>query len=319
MKQLILHIVIYFIASQAFTQDLNLNIDKEEVQIGEPFKVVFSIVSDESFDSIRYNPSAPIFYGKETSKDQSSVVSKEYELEVQEEFSDTTYDKDGEFVWKGTYQLVGWDSAYVVIPPEKIYVNDSIHNFPAGLIQITSPIANASKEIYDINEDFTDIPEEKFLITRFLAKHGWWIGLALALMIFLIVILVRKRRKGKFITPLSLREKTLKEIETLEKNKGYEVDLKEFYFDLSILLRKFLAAHYKLRMLDKTTSEIEHILSAKGLEKETIKLVTKILTQSDMVKFAQSKPPVSEIFEVTNQARRVVNEIADLDLISTNE
>lgn len=318
MNKVLLHIVFCLLLSPVFTQELNLNIDKEEVQIGEPFKATFSVISDQPFDTIAYQPNAPLFYGKETSKDQSSVVNKEYELEIQGKFSDTTYEEDGEYIWKGTYHLVGWDSAYVVIPPEKIYINDSTQNFPAGLIQITSPIADPSKEIYDINEDFTEIPSSTFTWSDFFAKNWWWIGLIVIFVIVMIVFIL-KSRKGKNVTPLTLREKTLKEIEKLEKSKGYETDLKEFYFDLSILLRKFLAAHYKLRVLDKTTGEIERLLSAKGLEKETIKLVTKILTQSDMVKFAQSKPPVSEIFEVTNEARRVVNEIADLDLINTNE
>ncbi|HAW81051.1 MAG TPA: hypothetical protein DCX27_15870 [Balneola sp.] len=74
-----------------------------------------------------------------------------------------------------------------------------------------------------------------------------------------------------------------------------------------------------MRMLDKTTGEIEHLLATKGLEKSTIKLVTMILTKSDMVKFARSAPPVSEVFAVTNEARRVVNEIADLELITEDE
>jgi hypothetical protein len=318
MRLLILYIALFVFAVQGNCQDINLVIDKPEAQIGEPFIATFSIVSENAIDSIRYNPNHPIFFGKETTKDQSSVVNEEYELEIQGIFSDTSYQEGGEFIWKGKYKLVGWDSAYVVLPPEKVYIDDSLHYFPAGLIQITSPQADPSKEIYDINEDFTELASDETGFKAFLTKNWWWLSIIL-ISIIVFVFYKLKRRKKETVVQLSLRERTLKEIDTLEKSKGYEVDLKEFYFDLSLLLRGFLANHYKMRMLDKTTGEIEHILAKKGLEKSTIKLVTMILTKSDMVKFARSAPAVSEVYAVTNEARRVVNEIADLELITDDE
>lgn len=318
MRSFILNIALFILAVQANCQELNLVIDKPEAQIGEPFVATYTIVSDQPIDSVGYNPNHPIFFGKETTEDRSSVVNEEYDLEIQGVFSDTSYQEGGEFIWKGKYKLVGWDSAYVVLPPEKVYIDDSLHYFPAGLIQITSPEADPSKEIYDINEDFTSLSSEEEGVKAFLMKHWWWI----LIVVILVVVLLYRKIKGKGKKPmveLSLREQTLKEIDALEKSKGYEVDLKEFYFDLSILLRNFLAKHYKMRMLDKTTGEIERILAKKGLEKSTIKLVTMILTKSDMVKFARSAPPVSEVFAVTNEARRVVNEIADLELTTVDE
>lgn len=318
MRFWLIHIAFIALVFQVNSQELNLVIDKPEVQIGEPFVATYSIVSKRPIDSIRYNPNHPIFFGKETTKDQSSVVNEEYELEIQGIFSDTSYQKDGEYIWKGKYKLVGWDSAYVVLPPEKVYIDDSLQYFPPGLIQITSPQADPSKDIYDINEDFTTLSNDEAGLKAFLLKHWWWILIVLILII--VLIYAKLKRKGKKpMVQLSLREQTLKEIDALEKSKGYEVDLKEFYFDLSILLRNFLAKHYKMRMLDKTTGEIERILATKGLEKSTIKLVTMILTKSDMVKFARSAPPVSEVFAVTNEARRVVNEIADLELTTDDE
>jgi hypothetical protein len=318
MRLLLIHIAFITLAFQVNGQELNLVIDKPEAQIGEPFVATYSIVSDQPIDSVGYNPNHPIFYGKETTDDQSSVVNEEYELEIQGLFSDTSYQEGSEFIWKGKYKLVGWDSAYVVLPPEKVYLNDSLHYFPPALIQITSPQADPSKDIYDINEDFTTLSSDEAGLKAFLMKHWWWILIVLILIIVVVYFKLKGRAK-KPVVQLSLREQTLKEIDALEKSKGYEVDLKEFYFDLSILLRNFLAKHYNMRMLDKTTGEIERILATKGLEKSTINLVTMILTKSDMVKFARSAPPVSEVFAVTNEARRVVNEIADLELTTGDE
>ncbi|HAW81050.1 MAG TPA: hypothetical protein DCX27_15865, partial [Balneola sp.] len=61
-------------------------------------------------------------------------------------------------------------------------------------------------------------------------KHWWWI-LIIVILIIVVVYVKLKGRDKKPKVQLSLREKTLKEIDALEKSKGYEIDLKEFYFD----------------------------------------------------------------------------------------
>ncbi|MDX1651118.1 MAG: hypothetical protein R3277_01415 [Brumimicrobium sp.] len=318
MKFYSLYFMFLCISLLAHAQELNLSIDQDEIQIGEPLRATFSIVSEEKMDSIFYKPQRGIFLGRNSS-DQEGNVGQNYELEILNEFRDTVYKEGKKYIWKGTYTLTAWDSAFVVIPPEPVYVEDSLYYFPPALIRVTSPSAGPSKDIYDINEEFTEIPEDTFTWKNFFFNYGWWILLILIFTGSIIFYTLKKRKKGKVILPLSLREETLKKIDALEESKGYEHDLKEFYFDLSLLLRDFLARHYGMRMLDKTTSEIEDILAFKGLEKHTVKLTTKVLTQSDMVKFARSNPPREEVFAVTNEARRIVNEVADLDLNINDE
>lgn len=306
-----LNIVFVLGISISFGQQLNINLDKEEVKIGEPFTLTYSVISDVKLDSIAYSNYEDFFPGRNSDNSQSDEVSSTYNLEISKRFKDTTYQEGKDFIWKGSYNLIAWDSAYVVIPPEFIYIGDSLYHFPAGLIHVLSPVVDATKPIYDINESFTELPPKNALF-EFFIQHWWWISISFILIIALIIYLIKRSRREP--TPLSLREKILAQIDALEKSKAYEVNLKEYYYELSVILRKFFAAHYQSQIMDKTTAEIEVVLSENGLDKNMILLTRQLLMQSDMVKFAKSVPALIEIQSITNEARRVVNQIADLEL-----
>lgn len=307
-----LNIAFLVVALFTFGQKLSISINKDQIKIGEPFILTLSVTSNEKLDGLKYISYSSNFPAQSSSNTTEIGVNTAYDLEILTPFSDSSYKENDQFIWKGTYRLTGWDSAYVIIPPQQIYINDSLQFFSAGLVHVTSPHADPSKPIYDINETFTkvQIHESKWL--QFLKNNWWWLVAILVGIMILLVVLRKYSRKKR--APLSLRQATLQKIDQLEKSKGYENHLKEYYFDLSIILRRFFAAHYQAPIMDKTTSEIEHILSQHKLDKQMTLLVRQLLSQSDLVKFARSRPEIEEIRGITNKARRVVNEIADLDL-----
>lgn len=313
MRNIALHIILLLLSCSSFAQDLNTHLSKPEINLGERVKITFSIQSNFPIDSVAYIEKRGVFAAKNSASGDVNSISSDYELEIMNPFSDTSYQENGKYIWKGVYELTAWDSAYVVIPSEQIIINDSLMYFPKALLQVAAPKADPSKPIYDINEEFTTVEDEKGILA-FLKKNLLWvISVALILVVLIIVFYIKSKAK-KNVRELSLREITLKEIDELEKSKSYEQNLKEYYFDLSIIVRRFFSTHFEERMLDKTSSEIELILSKKGLESSTIRVVNKILNQSDLVKFAKSEPPVSDVHVITNDARRVVVEIASLDM-----
>jgi hypothetical protein len=306
-----LNIIFLLGVSFSFGQQLNISLNKEEVKIGEPFTLTYSVISTFKLDSIVYFEYNDVFPGKNSSDIEKEGINVSYDIEISKGFSDTNYQDGKEFIWKGSYELIAWDSAFVIIPPEIITIEDSIFIFPAGLIHVLSPEINATQPIYDINESFTELPSKSAFL-QFIKQNWLWITIASVLLIAVGIYLIRRSQKEP--APLSLREKTLAQIDQLEKSRAYEVNLKEYYFELSVILRRFFADHYQSRIMDKTTAEIEVILAKNGLDKKMILLTRQLLMQSDLVKFAQSVPELKEIQNVTNNARQVVNEIADLDL-----
>lgn len=314
MMRFSLHIVFGLLSFGVFSQSLKTELDKESIQIGEPFTVSFLVSSIDPFDSVFYESKRSVFTAKSTDENTDIALNIEYELELLRPFQDTQFVHDNRYFWKGSYVLTGWDSAYVVLPPERIVLNDSTFYFPAAMIQVVSPIADPTKDIYDINEEFTEIAPEKFSLKAFLSKHWWWLSILLIILIFMSWKLLKNKSKEKFVAPVPLRDRIINEINALEKSKGYETDLKEYYFQLSVIVRKFLSEHYQLRLMEYTTSEVRGVLKQRKISNDTIDVIEKLLNQSDMVKFAKSEPPLNEVFMVTNEARQIVDEVASLNL-----
>jgi hypothetical protein len=313
MIRLFTYCVVLFWSAWAFSQTLNTQLSKPDIQLGERVRITFSVQSESPIDSIRYNAKKDIFPAKSSANGTTQSVSVPYELEIMSLFRDTSYQEGELFIWKGIYEVTGWDSAYVVLPPEQIIIDDSLFYFPAALIEVSTPNADPVQPIKDINEEFTEIPSEEGLMV-FLKENALWLSLMVALLAVIIFLLIRSKKDKKPAVQLSLREEILQEISTLEKSKLYEKNLKEYYFELSMIVRRFFSAHFEERMLDKTSGEIELLLAKKGLEESTIDVINKILNQSDLVKFAKSEPPIADVYKITNDAKRVVNEVASLEL-----
>lgn len=314
MIRVVIHIIFGLLSFSVLSQSLKTELDRESIQIGELFTVTFIVSSIDPIDSVFYESRNSVFPAKSTDQHSDVSLNIEYELEMLGVFQDTQFVHDNRYFWKGTYLLTGWDSAYVVLPPERIILNDSTFYFPASLIQISSPIADPTKDIYDINEEFTDIKSDEFSLKDFLITHWWWLSILLIAIVFLGWKWMKSRPKQKFITPISLRDRIINEINALEKSKLYESDLKEYYFELSVIVRKFLSEHYQLRLMEYTTSEVRGVLEQRKISNDTIDVIEKLLNKSDMVKFAKSEPPLNEVFMVTNEARQILDEVASLNL-----
>jgi hypothetical protein len=310
------HIAFWFIFSNATAQTLRSFALPNAIQIGEPFELVFELALTSEKDSIVFVPKKLVFPGKiADGPTDIAAGGLNYELEILSDFTDTIVNKNGVFTWVGTYHLTAWDSAWVIIPQERILVNDSTFYFNPVLIEVTSPIADPSKDIYDIHEEFSVLDDETLF-----SKWYWWLLLAIPLIGLLIFYIFRKN-KGQVKAPvqISLRDRIIGEINALEESQLYKEDLKEYYFELSIIVRRFLGEQFQLRLMERTTSEISLLLRSHKITPDTIEVIEMLLTQSDMVKFAKSQPPISEVFRITNQARQIVDEVASLDFNLSEE
>lgn len=133
-------------------------------------------------------------------------------------------------------------------------------------------------------------------------------------------LIVRRRRwdreieNREEIRPMNLKERTIKAVEALDAselwNKG---QLKEHFVELSYILRSYLTARYNISLLDKTTEQTKIILTKQGLNDETVDTVARILSQSDMVKFAKSKPEVISILRQSTLVKQIIAETSPLD------
>ena len=131
-----------------------------------------------------------------------------------------------------------------------------------------------------------------------------WIlaGLALLAIILAIVWYLRKRKKNEPVfrlkprIVLTPREKALQELEKLRVRKLWQSGkLKDYYTELTDILRIFVEENYRVPAMEQTTSEIMESLSALDEPgKETLLVLNQVLTLADMVKFAKAHPLPSE-------------------------
>ena len=74
-----------------------------------------------------------------------------------------------------------------------------------------------------------------------------------------------------------------------------------------------MTSRYNISLLEKTSYQTKIVLTEKGLNKETVDVVARILSQSDMVKFAKSKPELIEILRISTLAKQIVVETSPLE------
>lgn len=316
MKFWLLNIVL-LTSVASFAQKLTARISDSTVMIGEPFTITYSIESLKG-DSIYFEPYRQKITASLLTRN-GGISSDKTDLEILVDF-DTTLRRGKKLqLWKGSYSTTCWDSGWVLIKGPRVVINDSTFFFDD--IRFSSSFSTHVKgnDLYDIRENYAEIPDEYFPYSDYVLKHWYWIVPILFLLIVLFILWRKMRRKQEDDEPvpqkrLSLKERTILAIEALENEKLWEKDrLKDHYVELSYILRSYLTSRYSVALLEKTTYEARLILHQKGLEKETIDVIVQLLSQSDMVKFAKSKPDNLAILRVSAQAKQIVAETSPLD------
>ena len=101
--------------------------------------------------------------------------------------------------------------------------------------------------------------------------------------------------------------------------------VKEYYSELTDIVRGYIESEIKVSALEKTTDEIIDTLTdfnnAETIEtsKETIKKLKALLQEADLVKFAKSKPLAIEIEEDRKDAEDIVNNLKPKPIIEDDE
>lgn len=311
-KQLI-YTCCMFISFVGMGQELNASISESILYIGQPITITYSVKAEKN-DSLLFVPHKETIKARALSK-TGALTTEGVDFEITDEFIDT-FALDGKRKhWVGQYVVTAWDSGMFVLQGQTILINDSLFQFPDLTIacMLVDPIDGV--DLYDIKENFAEIPPKPFSLIDFLKSNWWWLALIVAGIIAYFIIKKRnKPEKEEEEKPLSLRQRTLYAIDALEKAKLWEKDqLKEHFVELSMILRMYLTSRYEISLLEKTTYETKLLLTQKGLNEETVEVIARILSESDMVKFAKSEPDTIAILRVSTLARQIVAETSPLE------
>lgn len=294
-------------------QELKQQISTQDISIGEPILISYSVLTNQN-DTLLFQPKQDVISARLITK-SGQLSSEGIDFEITHPFIDTFIFDHSQKYWEGQYTITAWDSGMFVIPAAVIVINDSTYQFKPFAINCRLTPKVDGVDIYDIKEKFSDVPDKPFSIADFFTTY-WWV---IAIILFIIILYFTFRKKSgedeqEEIVVMSLKERTLFAIEALEEAKMWEKEkLKEHYVELSFILRSYLTSRYTISLLEKTTYETQILLTQKGLNKETVDSIALILSQSDMVKFAKSKPDTIAILRVSTLAKQIVAETSPLN------
>lgn len=296
-----------------FGQQLDASISKDRAIVGEVLTLKYDlqtgtsdvIVFHEKYDKIPMRT-----YGG------GQLSGKGVSAEIIDIFQDSTSKTTNGKIWNGEYKVMIWDSGTFIIPGPQIFINDSTFVFNDIRVYCGFESKKSGIDIYDIRENYAELPEEENAFIRWI-KDNWWIIVIIILVIVGLVIFINQRKPiepVKITKAMSLKERTLAAIDALENEKLWEQDkLKEHFIELSYILRSYLTARYNLALLEKTTYQTKALLIQKGLNEDTVDTIGRILSHADMVKFAKSSPDELAILKISTLARQIVAETSPLE------
>jgi len=220
-------------------------------------------------------------------------------LEMIEPYKIDTTKHDAKFNLIKKYGLTQFDSGSYTIPQQKIIIGDKTFFTDSLKIEVANIVVDTTKQgLYDI----------KPIIEVDKSASQWWKYVLLTLLILAIIgfllywFIWRKKplteeEQIALLPPYKRAKLALKKLEDSHYLKHSE--LKVYYSELTLIVRKYLDEKVYDHSLESTTDELVDRLrllkdgNQIDLSKETIKNIETILKRADLVKFAKSKPDVA--------------------------
>lgn len=279
------------------------------LQIGEQTEIIYEFKYKKTDGQLSFIPLREKIPCIKILQNNKLDSNEKIELEILVPFKDTIIKNKNNFIWRGKYLITVWDTGAFMIPPTTISTQDSVYWFKELSLKVTAPVLQEGKDIYDIKEEFIELPNE---YVSWFRRYAWWILTLLAFCFLIFLYFKRKKKKLKEpVHELSLKERSLLQLESLENAKLWEKEqVKQHYIELSFILRFYLASNYNLNLMEKTSYETTLLLAKKNVNENSIRMIKKILDYSDLVKFAKSTPTETDIYKNLQEVKQLIIEIS---------
>ncbi|GAA4268956.1 BatD family protein [Hyunsoonleella aestuarii] len=270
----------FVLVSWILNAQVSSTIDSTSIKIGE--QITYTIQVETDTTSLVVFPEGQAFSP----------------LEMIESYkTDTLKDKDRYNLIK-KYGLTQFDSGAYTIPRQKIIVGDKTFFTDSLQVEVNNVLIDTTKQgLYDIKP----IIEVK--------KKGsdWWkylliVVLILGVISFLLYWFIWRQKplteeeQIAMLPPYDRAKLALKKLD--ESHYLEHQEIKEYYSELTFIIRKYLDEKVYDRALESTTDELISRLrllkdgNQVDISKEDIKNLESILKRADLVKFAKSSPDI---------------------------
>lgn len=217
-------------------------------------------------------------------------------LENVEALEIDTTKREAKFLLSRLYKLTQFDSGSYTIPRQKIIIGDQPFFTDSLRVEVNTVAVDTTKQkLYDI-KPIIDVEK---------TSGNWWkwllgILLVIGLVAFLLYWFIWRKKpltaeeEIALLPPYDRAKIALKKLD--ESQYLIRAEVKDYYSELTFIIRKYLDEKVYDRALESTTDELVNRLNLlkEGnqipLSKDTIKNLESILKRADLVKFAKSLP-----------------------------
>lgn len=268
----------FFLTSWLLNAQVAATIDSTSIKIGA--QIIYSIEVKTDTTSLVVFPEGPSFSP----------------LEMIESYETDTLKQNDKFNLIKKYGLTQFDSGAYTIPRQKIIIGDKTYQTDSLKVEVRNIVVDSTKQgLYDI----------KPIIEVEKPASDWWKYLLYFLLAIGVVagilywFLWRKKpltedEQIALLPPYDRAKLALKKLE--ESTYLKQDEFKEYYSELTLIIRKYLDEKVYDHSMESTTDELINRLrllkegNQIDLNQETIKNLENILKRADLVKFAKSKP-----------------------------
>ena len=214
------------------------------------------------------------------------------------------------------YILTGFDSGAFYIPQQQVFVKNQAYLTDSLLVNVATVAVDTTKvKKFPIKA----IKSEPYTFDDF--KMYIIIGLiALAIIAFWIYWFVIRKRKVEEEEPtyrtVPPQEEAMIRLQELdEKLLWQNNNVKEYYSELTEIVRNYIERELKIPALENTTDEIltyfKDFSKSEVIDvpKDIVQKLKELLQEADLVKFAKSKPLAPEIEEDRKDAEAIINNL----------
>ena len=276
---------------QAQNLSIKANIDTNHILIGDPVTFTLQITKPVNFQ-LKF----PELY---------DTITEKIEI-IQTDTLDTVSISNNEITLSKKYIISCYDSGQFAIPPlpfvyQKDTTTDTLYSQPLLLTCQTVPVDTTKKEIKDIKKPL-DTP---FSFQEFLKYYLPYIlgGIILLLILYFGYKYYKttrqkaKQKPKKIIIPKEAAHViALNDLDKLKEKKLWQNDqIKRYYSELTDILRTYIENRYRISAMEQTSYEIvSQFRQEKLAEQEILNILSYVLENGDLAKFAKYKPLPNE-------------------------
>ncbi len=213
------------------------------------------------------------------------------------------------------YILTSFDSGAYYIPQQQIFIRQKLHLTDSLLIHVATVAIDTTKQkMFPIKA----IKSEPYVFDDY-KKYVWYSIITLLIIGLILYFTLRKKKEveEKEVVPaIPPYDEAIQKLHQLDEKLLWQNNqVKEYYSELTEIVRGFIERELKVPALESTTDELIdtlndfHEIASISTTKETIKKLRDLLREADLVKFAKTTPLSEEIEMNRKDAEDVVNEL----------